>query len=91
MMEMRIVLPDAASASLLADRLTAAFGSERISLRGDRREVDVLLDREPDPAIVRVLDAVERWLDQARVASVEMWLGERSYRLARWVPAETWR
>lgn len=90
-MEMRIVLPDAASASLLADRLTAAFGSERISLRGDRREVDVLLDREPDPAIVRVLDAVERWLDQARVASVEMWLGERSYRLARWVPAETWR
>jgi hypothetical protein len=89
-MEMRIVVPDAASAALLADRLTVAFGSERISLRGERREVDVLIDREPDPVILRVLDAVLRWLDQARVASVEMWLGERSYKLAWWVPVETW-
>lgn len=89
-MEMRIVVPDDASASVLADRLIVAFGSERISLRGDRREVDVLIDREPDRAILRVLDAVERWIDQARVGSVEMWLGERSYRIDRWVPVETW-
>jgi len=87
-MEMRIVVPDHANATVLADRLAVAFGSERISLRGDLREVDVLIDR--DPAIVRVLEAVERWLDQARVGSVEMWLGERSYRIDRWVPAETW-
>jgi len=90
-MEMRIVVPDAASATVLADRLTVAFGSERISLRGGRREVDVLIDQEPDPAILRVLDTVERWIDQARVGSVEMWLGERSYRIGRWVPAEPWR
>ncbi|MGH3134443.1 MAG: hypothetical protein ACRDNY_12020 [Gaiellaceae bacterium] len=57
-MEMRIVVPDAASATVLADRLTVAFGSERISLRGERRVVDILIDREPDPAILRVLDAV---------------------------------
>ena len=90
-MEMRIVVPDAASATLLADRLTVAFGAERISLRRERREVDVLIDREPDPAILRVLDAVEGWIDQARVGSVEMWLGKRSYRIARWVQAETWQ
>jgi hypothetical protein len=90
LMQMRIVVPDDASATVLADRLIVAFGSERISLRGDRREVDVLIDREPDRAILRVLDAVERWIDQARVGSVEMWLGERSYRIDRWVPAETW-
>jgi len=90
-MEMRIVVPDAASATLLADRLTVAFGAERILLRGERREVDILIDREPDPVILRVLDAVLRWLDQARVGFVEMWLGERSYRLARWVPVETWQ
>ena len=86
-MEMRIVVPDAASATVLADRLTVAFGSERVSLRGEQREVEVLIDREPDPAILRILDAVERWLDHARVGSVEMWLGERSYRIDRWVPA----
>jgi hypothetical protein len=87
---MRIVVPDAVSATVLAERLTVAFGSERISLRGERREVDVLIDREPDPVILRVLDAVERWFDQTRAGSVEMRLGERSYRLARRVPAETW-
>jgi hypothetical protein len=85
-MEMRIVAPDAASASALAERLTTAFGSELISIRPERREVDVLIEREP--TIVRVVDTVERWFDQARVGTVELWLGERSYTLARWIPVE---
>jgi hypothetical protein len=87
-MEMRIVAPDVASASALAERLTTAFGSELISIRPERREVDVLIEREPEPAIVRVVDTVERWFDQARVGTVELWLGERSYTLARWIPVE---
>lgn len=90
-MEMRIVVPDAASASALAQRLTVTFGAERISLSGERREVDVLVEQDSDPAILRVLDVVERWLDHAAVGSAEMWLGERSYKVARWVPIETWR
>jgi hypothetical protein len=90
-MEMRIVVPDAASASALAQRLTIAFGAERISLAGESPEVDVLVDQESDPAILRVLVAVERWLDQAAVGSAEMWLGENSYTVARWVPIETWQ
>lgn len=88
-MEMRIVVPDPAGATALAELLTIAFGSARISLEGERQVVDVLIDGEPDPAIVRVVDTVERWFDQARIATVEMWLGERSYMLARWVPTET--
>ena len=87
-MELRIVVPDATSATALADRLIVAFGSEHVSLRDGRREVDVRIDREPDSTILRALEAVERWLDQARVGSVEMWLGERSYRFARWAPTE---
>ncbi len=87
-MEIRIVVPDTASAYALAERLIAAFGSEHISLRGDRGEVDVQIDREPEPGLVRVLDTVERWFDQARVGTVELWLGERSYKLAHWVPLE---
>ena len=70
-MELRIVVPDATSATALADRLIVAFGSEHVSLRDGRREVDVRIDREPDSAILRALEAVERWLDQARVGSVE--------------------
>lgn len=89
-MKLRIVVPDATSAIVLADRLVIAFGSEHVSLRDGRREVDVRIDREPDSAILRALDAVESWLEQARVGSPEMWLGERSYRFARWAPTETW-
>ena len=90
-MEMRIVVADAVSANALAQRLTVTFGTERISLVGERREVDVLVERESDPAIIRILEAVERWLDQSSVGSAEMWLGENSYKVARWVPVETWQ
>ena len=89
-MELRIVVPDATSATVLADRLIVAFGCEHVSLRDGQREVDVRIDREPDSTILRALEAVERWLDQARVGSVEMWLGERSYRFTRWAPTEIW-
>jgi hypothetical protein len=90
-MEMRIVVPDEASASALAQRLSVTFGSERISLATERREVDVLVEQESDPAILRVLEAVERWLDQAAVGSAEMRLGEHSHKVARWVPIEAWQ
>jgi hypothetical protein len=90
-MEMRIVVPDAASASALAERLTLVVGAERISLLGDRQEVDVRVEHGSDRAILNVLDAVERWLEHASVGSAEMWLGDHSYRLARWVAVETWQ
>ena len=90
-MEMRIVVPDAASAGALAERLTLVVGAERISLLGDRQEVDVRVEHDSDRAIVYVLDAVERWLEHTSVGSAEMWLGGHSYRFARWVPVETWQ
>jgi hypothetical protein len=90
-MEMRIVVPDTATADALAERLTAVFGAERNSCWPDRREVDVQVDRESDRTVIRALDAVERWLDQAAVGSAEMWLGEHSYRVERWVPVEGWQ
>jgi hypothetical protein len=86
-MEMRIVVSDAPAATALAERLTTVFGTERISL-GVGGEVDVVVDPEPFAAVARVVEAVVRWFDHARVATVELWLGERSYRLARWDPVE---
>ena len=88
-MEMRIVVPDAASASALAERLTVAFGTEQISFWGDRPEVAIRVERESDRAVLRVLETVQRWLDQAGVAFAELWLGKRSYRVAGWAPVET--
>jgi hypothetical protein len=90
-MEMRVVVPDTASLTALAERLSVALGSERISVNGDGREVDILVEQESDRGVLHVLDAVKRWYDQAEVGFVEMWLGERSYTFAREVPDETWR
>jgi len=90
-MRMRIVLPDAASAGALGERLAISFGSERISVLEERREVDVQVEGESDRAVIRIVDAVERWLDHAAGVSAEMILGENSYRLSRWAGVETRR
>jgi hypothetical protein len=82
-MEMRIVVPDATSASALAERLTVAFGARRISRLDDRPEVGVQVGRHSDRAVLRVLDAVEGWLDHAGAGFAELRLGKRSYRFTR--------
>jgi hypothetical protein len=88
-MEMRIVVGDAGSASTLAERLTAVFGTECISLWVDRPEVEVRVEGGVDRSVLRVLDAVDRWLDQAGLAWAELWLGERSFRVARSAPSSS--
>ncbi len=91
-MEMRIVVPEAVSTSVLAERLTAALGHERISLLADRQQVDVRVASASDHAVLRILETVDHWLDETAGGSAEMWLGGRSYRMvARWAPVETWQ
>lgn len=85
--EMRIMAGDAVSACALADALIATFGNDRVSLRSDRPSVEVQVRGGSDRTVLRVLDTVERWLDHAGSGSAEMWLGDRSYRIARRVPS----
>jgi len=82
-MEMRVVVPDATSVTSLAEQLSVALGSDRISTPRDRPEVEVRVDQGSDWGVLRVLNTVERWRDRAGVESVEMWLGERSCVLGR--------
>ncbi len=65
-MEMRIVVPEAASTSVLAERLSSAFGATGISLLHDQRGVGIKVDGDSDRAVLRVLDTVEGWLGRAR-------------------------
>jgi len=90
-MEMRIVVPDTTSASVLAEGLTVAFGANRISRWADLPEVGVRCGRHSDRAVLRVLDVVEGWLDQAGAGFADMQLGKRSYRIARFAPVESWQ
>jgi hypothetical protein len=90
-MDMRIVVPDAPSASALAERLSVAFGADRISRSGDRPEVGIRFRRHSDRAVLRVLDAVDRWLDYAGAGFADMHLGTSSYRVTRRAPVESWQ
>jgi hypothetical protein len=85
-MEMRVVVADGGSASTLAQRLAVEFGGERVRLGRDQPEVGVEVRQDSDRALLRLLDAVEGWLDGAVVASAVLWFGEHSYRLARRAP-----
>ena len=89
-MDMRIVVRDAPSASALAERLTAAFGADRILRSGDRPEVGIRFRRHSDRAVLRVLAAVEGWLDHAGGGFADLQLGRHSYRVARRAPVESW-
>jgi len=90
-MEMRFVVPETSGAAGLAARLATAFGAERVSLLDDRGEVGVRVERESDPAVIQIVDTVERWLDQSSIGTAEMWLGEHAYRVSRWIPVQDWR
>jgi hypothetical protein len=92
-MEMRVVLADRARVTALTERLRAAVGPERVSVNGDGREIDIRVDPETDPSLLRVVDTVERWQhDEAGMGPVEMWLGERSYVFRQQVPSvQTWQ
>jgi hypothetical protein len=89
-MEMRVVVPDATMVLSLAEQLSIALGSDRISIPRDRPEVEVRVEQGSDWRILRVLNAVERWRDHAGIDAVEMWLGERSCILGRRALVETW-
>jgi hypothetical protein len=91
-MEMRIVVSEVEGTSVLAERLAAAFSPEPISLLSERQQVAVRVESAADHAVLRILETVDRWLDEMAGGSAEMWLGERSYRMnARWAPVETWQ
>ena len=82
-MDVRIVPGDSESATSLAEALTAAFGGDRVSLWRDRPKAEVRVQGGgSDRTVLRVLDTVDRWLDHAGFRSAELWLGERSCRLA---------
>jgi hypothetical protein len=89
-MEMRVVLPDSTRVISLAEHLGVALGSDQISVRPDRPEVEVHVEQGSDWRVLRVLHTVEWWRNHAGIESVEMWLGERSCVLGRGALVETW-
>lgn len=81
MVEIRVVVPDAAVAHGLLRRLTMLFDRSSVWFDGAHNEVRVGAEWE-SRAVVHVVDAVEEWLEESGVPFAELWLGNRSYTVA---------
>jgi hypothetical protein len=85
MVEIRVVVPDAAGVHGLLRRLAAVFDRASVSFDGAHKEVRVRSDWE-SRAVVHVVDAVEAWLEEDGAAFAKLWMGDRSYTLVGPVP-----
>ena len=78
-----VVVPDAASAKGLVQRLARVFDPASISLDAERSEVRVEERRTTSQAITDTLGLIQDWLEQTEIGSVVVRLDENSYMLER--------
>ena len=81
-MVVRVATKDLESAKLLVADLVSFVGEERVSLKADG-EVQLQIRGDANGALVRTLEAVERWLEQTGTASAEVCVDERSFTVAQ--------
>jgi hypothetical protein len=78
MVEMQVVVPDAAGAHGLLRRLADLFGRASVSFDVTRNEVRVCSEWE-SRSVLAVIDAVQSWLAAEGAASAELSVGEHSH------------
>jgi signal transduction histidine kinase len=81
MVEIRVAVDDDTSVHGLMRRLAALFGRSAISFDRSCNEVRIVSEWE-SRGVVRVIDAVEDWINEDGGEGATMWIGEHSYRLA---------
>ena len=84
-MVIRVATKDVESAKLLVVGLVGLVDGECVSLQADG-EVQIQLRGEANGALVHTLEAVERWLEQTRIAAAEVWVDERPYTVEKRQP-----
>ena len=85
-MLIRVATTDTEGARLLAAGLVDLFGAEEVSLRPSG-EVQVQLNGQSGQrAMAETFGSVERWLEETGIASTDVWVDERQYRMERQRP-----
>jgi hypothetical protein len=83
MFEIRIAVPESASAPSLVARFARVFEGGSVSFDQQLREVRVLAEDEANRAAVVTLSALNAWLSENLLPYATIRLGGRSYALAR--------
>jgi hypothetical protein len=86
MVEIRVAVADATGVHGPVRRLARLFDRASVSFDGERREVRVRSEWE-SRSVVLVLDAVEAWLEEDRVRSAKLSIGDRTYTMVGPFPA----
>jgi hypothetical protein len=81
MVEIRVAVDDDTSVHGLMRRLAALFGRSAISFDRSCNEVRIVSEWE-SRGVVRVIDAVEAWINEDGGEGATLWIGEHSYSLA---------
>ena len=81
MVEIRVAVEDSTPVHGLMRRLVALFGRSSISFDRSRNEVRVESEWE-SRGVVRVIDAVEAWIEEDGGRGATLSIGKHSYRLA---------
>ena len=81
-MVVRVATKDVENAKRLVVDLASFLDGECVSLQVDG-EIQLQLRGDANGAVVRTLEAVERWLEQTGTAAVEVCVDERSYTVAQ--------
>jgi hypothetical protein len=80
-MIIRVATKDVESAQLLVASLIGHFGGEYVSLRSEG-DVQVQLNgASGQRAMEETFSSVERWLEETRTDSTDVWVDGRQYRL----------
>jgi hypothetical protein len=80
MVEIRVEVDDAIHVHGLMRRLVALFDRSAVSFDGIRKEIRVVSEWE-SRGIVRVIDAIEAWIDEDGGQCAMLSIGNRSYTL----------
>ena len=83
--EIRVVVPDAAGVHGLSRRLAVVFQQSSVSFDRAHKEVRVRSGWEWH-AVVQVVDAVEAPLEEGGAGSAKLWLGDSSFTVVGPVP-----
>jgi hypothetical protein len=80
-MIIRVATKDVESAQRLVAGLSGHFGGEHVSLRSEG-DVQVQLNGDSGQrAMAETFSSVERWLEETGIASTDVWVDGRQYRL----------
>ena len=81
-MVIRVAVQETETSERLVEEFASLFEGRQVTLRSNG-EIELELRGEANGPLYQALKAIERTLEEARIATAKVWVGDRSYMLER--------